>query len=68
MPLTVPKDNDPEVLGDDMRVSDLIEILERLPFPRQTTRGRPVGPTLCLVSLDRGVRDYLVSAIRPRSR
>jgi hypothetical protein len=68
MPTTVPTKDAPEVLSDDMRVSDLIEILEQLPFPRQTTRGRPAGPTHCLISLDRGVRDYLIAAIKPRSR
>jgi hypothetical protein len=67
MPTIVPKDSDPEALTDDMKVADLIEVLERLPFPRPNARGRPTGSIHCLISLDRGVRDYLVSAIKPRS-
>jgi hypothetical protein len=60
MPSPPPRKDAAETLDEDMKVSDLIEMLERLPFARPTTRGR------CLVSLDRGVRDYLLRAIRPR--
>jgi hypothetical protein len=51
----------PDFLTDDMRVSDLIEILEHLPFRRNHGAGR----IECTISIDRGVRDYLVRAIKP---
>jgi hypothetical protein len=68
MPTIVPKDDDPEALTDDMTAADLVDVLQRLPFPRASTgRGRPTSPAHCTISLDRGVRDYLVAAIKPRS-
>ena len=63
MPKTVPKDSDPEALTDNKKVAGLMEVLQWLPLPRPNARGHPTGSTHCLVSLDRGVRDYLVSAI-----
>ena len=44
-------------LTDDMTVADLIEILEHLPWSRGD---------LCVVLLDRGVRDYLLRMLRQR--
>ncbi len=46
----------PEELTDDMTVADLVEVLQHLPF---------VGGH-CVVRIDRGVRDYLVRALRAR--
>jgi hypothetical protein len=51
----------PDYLTDDMRVSDLIEILEHLPFKRNQSAGR----LDCTITIDQGVRDYLVRAIKP---
>jgi hypothetical protein len=59
MPSTVPTKDEPEVLDADMKVADLVEVLERLPFARERR---------CLVSLDRGVRDYLLRAIKPHGK
>ena len=67
MSKTMPKDDDPEALTDDMTAVDLVEVLQRLPFPSSAAGGRPARPTQCTISLDRGVRDYLVAAIEPRS-
>jgi len=47
----------PTELSDDMRTGDLIEALATLHFRGQ---GR------CVVVLDRGVRDYLLSALAAR--
>jgi hypothetical protein len=45
-------------LTDDMTVADLLDVLERLPFG-------PRGGS-CMLQLDRGVRDYLLRALRGR--
>jgi hypothetical protein len=63
MPTTVPRDDDPGSLTDDMTQADLVEVLQRLPFPR-LLHGRPPDSTQGTISLDRGVRDYLIAAIR----
>jgi hypothetical protein len=42
--------------ADDMTRADLVEVLQHLPF----VSGH------CVVRLDRGVRDYLVRALRER--
>jgi hypothetical protein len=42
--------------ADDMTRADLVEVLQLLPF----VSGH------CVVRLDRGVRDYLVRALRER--
>jgi len=44
----------PEELSDEMTRADLVEVLQHLPF---------VGGH-CVVRPDRGVRDYLVRALR----
>lgn len=46
------------ILTDDMTVTDVTAALETLSFGR--------GPMHCLVSLDRGVRDYILRALRRR--
>jgi len=43
-------------LTDDMTVADLLDVLEHLPFG-------PRGGS-CMLQLDRGVRDYLLRALR----
>ena len=43
-------------LTDDMTVADLLDVLEHLPL------GPRGGP--CMLQLDRGVRDYLLRALR----
>jgi hypothetical protein len=45
-------------LTDDMTVADLLDVLEHLPF------GQRGGS--CMLQLDRGVRDYLLRALRRR--
>ena len=45
-------------LTDDMTVADLLDVLEHLPFG-------PRGGS-CMLQLDRGVRDYLLRALRRR--
>jgi hypothetical protein len=45
-------------LTDDVTVADLLDVLERLPFD-------PRGGS-CMLQLDRGVRDYLLRALRRR--
>jgi len=44
-----------------MTPADLIWILKHLPFPDK----HPRAPQ-CLISLDKGVRDYLVTAVTAR--
>ena len=48
----------PDVLDQDMSPSGVAEVLEGLRF-------RADGQ--CLISLDRGIRDYLLRAIKPRN-
>ncbi len=54
--ITLKRPAPPEELTDDMTVGDLIEVLQHLPF----SGGH------CVVRIDRGVRDYLVRALRER--
>jgi hypothetical protein len=54
--------NEPQELDADMRPDDPIDILGRLTFkssPRQTI-------DFATIKIDRGVRDYLVQAVRDR--
>ena len=61
-----PKDAS-EVLDADMPPSDLVEVLERLPFVRShPATGHTSGPTRCVVNIDRGVRDYPIAAVVAR--
>jgi hypothetical protein len=58
-----------ERLDDTFTASDLIWALEHLPFARRqssTTRGRPNGSTRCSITIDKGFRDYLFSAVKAR--
>jgi len=48
----------PDFLDEDMRPSEIVEVLEALCF-------RADGH--CLVELDRGIRDFLLRAIKPRN-
>jgi hypothetical protein len=61
MPSLTPTKDAPEVLADDMCPSDLIEILEHLDFGIR-------GNGHAVVRLDKGVRDYLITRIRPHAR
>jgi hypothetical protein len=50
---------EPPTLSDDMTKSDLREVLQHLPWPRDQ-RGT------CLLRLDRGVRDFLLRLLSER--
>jgi hypothetical protein len=47
-------------LIDKMTPGDLVEVLRRLPLPRLNST--------CALTIDQGVRDYIVAAIAPNSR
>jgi|GraSoiStandDraft_30_1057271.scaffolds.fasta_scaffold97629_3 hypothetical protein len=66
MPTIVPKDSDPEVLGDDMTVADIVEVLQRLPFARPTARGRPSGPTRRSSDLPNALCDCILGTGRDK--
>ena len=65
MPSKVPTVDDLETvaLDGDMTASDFVYVLRRLPFPSETTNGRPNRSARCVIRLDRDARDYLVSTI-----
>jgi hypothetical protein len=51
----------PDELSEDMRPSDLVFVLEHLPFS-----GCSSPTATCQLIIDRGVRDYLVRALTPK--
>jgi hypothetical protein len=58
MPVEIPTRTIPEQLDSDMTPADLIAVLQRLPFRDTGTVGRPSDASQCVISIDRGVRDY----------
>jgi hypothetical protein len=59
-PLSVQPNHKPEppCLSDDMTKSDIVEVLQHLPWHKQ--HGT------CVVRLNRGVRDYLLRLLSER--
>ena len=55
-----------EVLDEDMRPTDLVDVLRRLKFDYVPTRDR--HGQYCLVWLDRPVRDYLIAMLTDHRR
>jgi hypothetical protein len=55
--ITRPAPAEPAVLDDGMTRADIIDVLRWLQFPH---KGR------CLIELDKGVRDFLIRALRDR--
>src|SRR5215472_14247627 len=60
-------DYQPDALDDSVTPADLIWILRHPPFPDiHPVTGRAPRVAQCLISLDKGVRDYLVTAVTAR--
>jgi hypothetical protein len=61
-----PSQDEPDWLDDTMTPAELIFALEHLNFtPQSSTRGSH-GLRRCVISLDKGVRDYLIAAVAAR--
>jgi hypothetical protein len=68
MSLPPPPPDAAETLDQNMTPADLIAALERLPFRRAGDMGRPSDAKRCLIAIDEGVRDYLISALSRRGK